>query len=136
MLVKEFFRPEDEAYIISMRREIHRHPEEGFDLPVTVALVERELTKLGLTWTEQYGKGSVVCDLGSGKKLLALRADMDALPIQEQTGLPYASEVPGKMHACGHDAHTAMLLGAARAQARRSFAYLPGAADFPAQRRV
>ena len=75
MLVKEFFRPEDEAYIISMRREIHRHPEEGFDLPVTVALVERELTKLGLTWTEQYGKGSVVCDLGSGKKLLALRAD-------------------------------------------------------------
>ena len=51
MLVKEFFRPEDEAYIISMRREIHRHPEEGFDLPVTVALVERELTKLGLTWT-------------------------------------------------------------------------------------
>ena len=118
MLVKEFFRPEDEAYIISMRREIHRHPEEGFDLPVTVALVERELTKLGLTWTEQYGKGSVVCDLGSGKKLLALRADMDALPIQEQTGLPYASEVPGKMHACGHDAHTAMLLGAARALKR------------------
>ena len=80
MLVKEFFRPEDEAYIISMRREIHRHPEEGFDLPVTVALVERELTKLGLTWTEQYGKGSVVCDLGSGKKLLALRADRDGSP--------------------------------------------------------
>lgn len=118
MLAKDCFRPGDGEYIISMRREIHRHPEEGFELPVTVALVERELEKLDIAYTEKYGKGSVVCELGSGTRCVALRADMDALPVQEQTGAEYASEVAGKMHACGHDAHTAMLLGAARALKR------------------
>ena len=123
MLVKEFFRPEDEAYIISMRREIHRHPEEGFDLPVTVALVERELTKLGLTWTEQYGKGSVVCDLGSGKKLLALRADMDALRLQEMNTFSYRSQNDGVMHACGHDGivATALILAKILAKEKEQF---------------
>lgn len=118
MDAKRFFQPDDAAYIISLRRELHRHPELGFDLPVTTALVKRELKKLGFSYTEQYGKGSIVCELGCGERLLALRADMDALPVQEQTGLPYASEIPGRMHACGHDAHTAMLLGAARALKR------------------
>ena len=118
MLAKDCFRPGDEEYIISMRREIHRHPEEGFDLPVTVGVVEREMERLNITYTEKYGKGSVVGELGSGDRCVALRADMDALPVLEKTGAEYASEVAGKMHACGHDAHTAMLLGAARALKR------------------
>lgn len=124
MDAKRFFEPDDAAYIISLRRELHRRPELGFDLPETTALVKRELTRLGLSYTERYGKGSVVCELGRGGRLVALRADMDALPVQEQTGLPYASEIPGRMHACGHDAHTAMLLGAAQAL-KRAEALLP-----------
>ena len=94
-------------------RALHQHPELGFDLENTVALVKNELDALGISYTEQYGKGSVVAELGRGERLLALRADMDALPIEEKTDLPFKSQIRGKMHACGHDAHTAVLLSVA-----------------------
>ena len=115
-----FFRLEDSDYIISIRREIHRHPELGFDLDNTVAIVERELDAMGIQHTREFGPGSVVgfINYDCEGKTLALRADMDALPVQEENDVEYASEIPGRMHACGHDAHTAMLLGAARALKR------------------
>lgn len=104
------------TYARKIRRELHRHPEIGFDLPNTVAVVRRELEAIGLPYTEQYGQGSVVATLNAGRETytIALRADMDALPMQEQNDAPYKSQVPGKMHACGHDAHTAILLATAR----------------------
>ena len=105
----------DKEYIISLRRELHRYPEVGFDLPKTLALVRRELDALGIEYTERYGKSSIVGYLAKGRgRVLAMRADMDALPIEERTGLPFSSEHEGMMHACGHDAHTAMLLGTAK----------------------
>ncbi len=106
----------DKQYIINLRREFHQIPEIGFDLPKTLARVRQELEAIGLPYTESYGKSCIIATLneGVGNKTIALRADMDALPIQEETGLPFASTHPGKMHACGHDCHTAMLLGAAK----------------------
>lgn len=105
----------DKEYIIRIRRELHRVPEIGFELPKTLAIVKRELDALGIEYTENYGKSSLVGYIAKGRgKVIALRADMDALPIQEKPGLPFASTHDGAMHACGHDAHTAMLLGAAK----------------------
>ena len=103
----------DLDYIIRIRREIHRHPEIGFDLPNTLKIIRRELDEMGIPYTEKYGKSSIVATINPDckGKTIAIRADTDALPIQEETGLPFASECPGKMHACGHDTHTAMLLG-------------------------
>ncbi len=97
------------------RREIHAHPELGMQEVKTAALVQRELARIGVPYTANVGKMGVV-GLINGEKpgpCIALRADMDALPIQETTGLPFASQEPGICHACGHDTHTAMLLGAA-----------------------
>jgi amidohydrolase len=100
---------------VAIRREIHRHPELGFEEHRTQAIVERELTALGIEHRRFVGTGVVgVIRGGLAGRVVALRADMDALPIDEDSGEACASEVPGKMHACGHDAHTAMLLGAAR----------------------
>jgi amidohydrolase len=108
------------ARAIALRREIHRHPELGFEEVRTCALVERELDELGIEHRRVATTGVVgVIRGGLPGKTAALRADMDALPIAEQSGESCASEVPGKMHACGHDAHTAMLLGAARVLASR-----------------
>ena len=106
----------DRDYIVAMRRELHKIPEVGFDLPKTVALIKRELDAMGIPYTEKYGKSSIVGYLGreDAEKTVALRADTDALPIAEETGLPFASTHEGKMHACGHDCHVAMLLGAAK----------------------
>ena len=106
----------DLSYIISMRRELHSIPEVGFDLPKTLALIRRELNALGIPFTEKYGKSSIVAYLGreDAERTVALRADTDALPVKEETGLPYSSTHEGKMHACGHDCHTAMLLGTAK----------------------
>ena len=111
---------EDLEYIVAMRRELHRFPEIGFNLPRTVALVKRELDAMGIPYTEEYGKGSVVGIINGNctGKTIGLRADMDALPVQETADVPFKSEIPGAMHACGHDSHTAMLLGAARALKR------------------
>ena len=107
----------DKDYIIRIRRELHQIPEIGYDLPKTLALVRRELDALDIPYTEEYGKSSIIATLneGAGNKTIALRADMDALPIQEETGYDFASIHPGQMHACGHDCHTAMLLGTAKA---------------------
>ena len=106
----------DKQYIIRVRRQLHQIPEIGFDLPKTLAVVRKELEDIGLPYTEQYGTSCIVATLneGVGNKTIAIRADMDALPVEEQTGLPFASTHPGKMHACGHDCHTAMLLGTAK----------------------
>ncbi len=104
--------------IIAMRRELHRYPELSFKETRTSAFVCRELDKLGIPYVKLQHNAIVAKVVGAHKgmdrKRLALRADMDALPIQEETELPFASENPGVMHACGHDGHTAMLLGAAR----------------------
>ena len=107
----------DKEYILRLRHEIHRNPEVGFDLPKTVALVKRELDALGIAYSESYGKSSVVAIINPEKKnfTIGIRADMDALLIEEKTDLPFKSEIKGHMHACGHDAHTAMLLGTAKA---------------------
>ena len=97
------------------RRTIHRNPEIGFDLPKTKALVKQALTEMGYE-PQDCGKAGVIA-LAGGKrpgKTILLRGDMDALPIFEESGEVFASEVPGKMHGCGHDMHTAMMLGAAR----------------------
>jgi amidohydrolase len=100
---------------VAIRREIHRHPELGFEEHNTQAIVERELDELGIEHRRIAGTGVVGIVRGAlPGHVSGLRADMDALPILEDSGEPCASEVPGKMHACGHDAHTAMLLGAAR----------------------
>ena len=107
----------DKDYIIRIRRELHQVPEIGFELPKTLAIIRRELEAIGLPYTESFGTSSIVATLneGKGSKTIALRADTDALPVQEQTDLPFASTIPGQMHACGHDCHTAMLLGTAKA---------------------
>src|SRR5687767_8542141 len=109
----------DEA--VELRRRIHRQPEIGLRLPRTQAVVLKALDGLGLDVRTGERTTSVVARLTGGRPgpTLLLRADMDALPLREDTGLPFASEVDGAMHACGHDAHVAMLLAAARLLARR-----------------
>src|SRR6267142_1633697 len=106
---------------IQLRRRIHRHPEIGLTLPRTQASVLEALDGLGLETRAGQRTTSVIARLTGGKQgpTILLRADMDALPLREETGLPFASEVDGAMHACGHDAHVAMLVGAARVLARR-----------------
>jgi amidohydrolase len=99
--------------IVALRRRIHQHPELGFEELETARLVAETLTSLGLTVDTGVGKTGVIGHLGHEGPIVALRADMDALSISEANDLPYASQVPGVMHACGHDAHTAMALGAA-----------------------
>ena len=99
--------------LVKWRRAIHQYPEIGFTETRTAALVADELRRLGLRVETNVGKTGVVGHLGGGLPCVALRADMDALPLQEANDVPYTSCVPGVMHACGHDAHTAMLLGVA-----------------------
>lgn len=104
---------EIEQQLINWRRQFHIHPELGFQEFRTAELVAETLRSLGLRVRTSVGKTGVVGYLGEGKTVVALRADMDALPIQEANDVPYASQVLGVMHACGHDAHTAILLGVA-----------------------
>ena len=103
-------------YLIAIRHDLHENPELCFEEHRTSAIVAHELARLGFTVTTDIAGTGVVASLtaGQGNRAIAIRADMDALPIPETTGLPYASRTPGKMHACGHDGHTTMLLGAAR----------------------
>ena len=102
-------------WIIDIRRELHKHPELMYEEIKTSALVRRELDNLGISYQSPIAKTGVLASIGNGNgPCVALRADMDALPIHEETDVPFRSEVDGKMHACGHDCHTAMLLGAAK----------------------
>ena len=104
------------ADLTAIRRDLHEHPELGFQEVRTAGIVAANLRAFGIEVHEGIGKTGVVGILHGNRpgKRIGLRADMDALPIHEQTNLPYASKTPGVMHACGHDAHTTMLLGAAR----------------------
>jgi hippurate hydrolase len=105
-----------ESDLVAFRRDLHRFPELSLEESETAAKVAAQLKAMGYEVRTGVGGHGVVAELAGPRpgKTIALRADMDALPIQEETGLPYASERPGVMHACGHDAHTTMLLGAAR----------------------
>ena len=107
--------------LTALRHDLHAHPELGLEEQRTSEIVARELQRLGYKVSRGLAKTGVVGTLtnGSSRKSIGIRADMDALPIHEQTGLPYASKTPGLMHACGHDGHTAILLGAARSLAER-----------------
>jgi hippurate hydrolase len=111
---------EVEEEMIALRHSIHAHPELAYEEVATGNLVAQRLQEWGYSVHRGMGQTGVVgqLKLGNGTRRLGLRADMDALPIHETTGLPYASKLPGKMHACGHDGHTAMLLAAARHLAR------------------
>jgi amidohydrolase len=106
---------------IDLRRRLHRHPEIGLHLPRTQELVLDAFADLPIEVTTGKSTSSVVGVLRGARPgpTYLLRGDMDALPVHEDTGLPFASEVPGAMHACGHDTHVAMLLGAARLLAER-----------------
>ena len=105
--------------LIAWRRNFHMHPELGFQETRTAARVAQELENLGYRVRRGVGRTGVVAELGAGAPMLAIRADMDALPIQEMNAAAYASQTPGVMHACGHDAHTAIALGVAALLARQ-----------------
>ncbi len=102
--------------IVAIRRDIHQYPELGFDVHRTASIAADALRALDIPTRTGIGKTGIIGDLeiAGASKRIALRADMDALPIQELTDAPYKSKIDGKAHLCGHDAHTAMLIGAAR----------------------
>ncbi|KJE49901.1 MULTISPECIES: M20 family metallopeptidase [Acidiplasma] len=105
---------EVEDYIISMRRYFHEYPELSFKEYKTADKIEEELKKMGLS-PKRITETGIICDIrGNGSKTVAIRADMDALPVQEENNIDYKSKNPGVMHACGHDTHMAMLLGVAK----------------------
>src|SRR5208282_2691694 len=115
------------AEIAAWRRDIHAHPELLYEVHRTAASVVDKLKSFGcddvVSGIGRTGVVGVIRGRKAGSKVIGLRADMDALPLEEETGLPYKSTAPGKMHACGHDGHTAMLLGAAKYLAEmRNFA--------------
>ncbi|WP_226780622.1 M20 aminoacylase family protein [Oceaniglobus trochenteri] len=103
----------DIAALTALRRDLHRHPELGFEEHRTAGIVAERLRALGLEVETGIAGTGVVATLRGNGRSVGLRADMDALAMPETSGLPYASETPGKMHACGHDGHTTLLLGAA-----------------------
>ena len=119
------------AVLVEIRRDIHRHPELSFQEHRTAQKVAERLDELSIDTRSGVGKTGVVGDLGKKGPRIALRADMDALPIQEANEVSYASQVPGVMHACGHDVHVACLLGAAQLLAEEASAgRLPGQVRF------
>lgn len=103
-------------YVLNLRRELHQIPEIGLELPKTREYICNELEKLNIPYTLNKNDSGIVGIIEGSKegKVIALRADMDALSMEEETGLPFRSEHPGKMHSCGHDGHSAMLLGTAK----------------------
>src|SRR6185436_5111932 len=103
--------------LVALRRQLHQRPELAFEEHETAKAVGAFLGKLGVKYKNGIGKTGVVAVIEGAKpgRTVGIRADMDALPILEQTGLPFASKLPGKMHACGHDVHTVIALGVAAA---------------------
>jgi amidohydrolase len=125
-MLKESYHIQEE--LIEWRRDLHMHPELGFHEVRTSERVAGELEKLGYNVRRGVGRTGVVADLGKpGGRCIAIRADMDALPIFEANEVPYRSQNDGTMHACGHDSHTAMALGAATLLAQQAF---PGRVRF------
>lgn len=132
--------------IAALRRAIHAEPELGLATPRTLARVRAELVDLPLEWREGRSATGAVAVLKGARAgpAVLLRGDMDALPMAEETGLPFASTIAGRMHACGHDAHTAMLAGAARILAARAgelagevrFMFQPGEEGFHGARHM
>ncbi len=105
----------------ALRHELHAHPEIRFEEHWTADRISAFLDEAGIPHTRGHARGTgIVATLGSGEPTVGLRADMDALEIQEETGLPYASETPGRMHACGHDGHMACLCGVAKVLSRHA----------------
>jgi len=102
-------------WMLSVRRELHSKPELMYEEVETSKIIQRELKKLDIPFTSGIGKTGVIGVIGTGEEpVIALRADIDALPLEEESGVPFRSQHPGRMHACGHDIHTTMLLGAGR----------------------
>lgn len=103
-------------YIIALRRQFHRFPELGREEHKTASIIRSELDMLGIPWRAVGATGTLatLAATGEAEAVVVLRSDIDALPVEEETGLPFVSEIPGMMHACGHDCHMAMLLGAAK----------------------
>lgn len=132
--------------IVSLRRAIHAEPELGLDTPLTLAKVKAALAHLPLEWREGGATTGAVATLRGAKpgRRVLLRGDMDALPMTEETGLDFASTIPGRMHACGHDTHTAMLAGAAELLCARrgdlagevQFMFQPGEEGFHGARHM
>jgi amidohydrolase len=118
---------EMQEQLVAWRREFHMRPELGFQEMRTTARVAKVLASLGYRVRTGVGRTGVMAELGQGHPTVAIRADMDALPIQEVTDVPYASQIPGVMHACGHDAHTAIGLTVATLLAQETF---PGTVRF------
>ena len=105
---------EMQEQLVTWRRDIHMHPELGFEEQRTSRLVADSLRDMGIEIEVGVAETGVVARIGAGSPAVGIRADMDALPIQEANEVPYKSRTPGLMHACGHDAHTSMLLGVAK----------------------
>lgn len=102
------------AWMTILRHQLHAHPELALQEVATTALIKQTLTELNIRLVDYPGETGVVAEIGHGAPIIALRADIDALPIQEDNELSFRSTIPGRMHACGHDFHTAALLGGAR----------------------
>lgn len=103
-----------DEYVISLRRKLHQHPELSGKEKDTRAVICAELEKLGIPYDIVDVKNVIGCIKNGSGKRIAFRADIDALPVEEQVDVPWKSNTPGVMHACGHDAHTAALLGSAK----------------------
>ena len=123
---------EVQEYLIGMRREFHRHPEPSMKEFETNKRIKEELDKMGVPWESVGDTLGIMGTLKGGKpgKTLMLRSDMDALEIQEESGVDFASEKPGLMHACGHDAHMAILLSTIKCLVKVKDE-LPGTVKFP-----
>src|SRR6267378_7231104 len=110
------------AHLIAIRRQLHQFPELGYQEHKTAELISGELATLGIDHKTSIARTGIVATLKRGEgPCVVLRADMDALPMQEETGLPFASTRENVMHACGHDVHTTMLLGAASLLRKKDF---------------
>ncbi|MEF2071619.1 M20 metallopeptidase family protein [Consotaella aegiceratis] len=114
--------------LVAIRRRMHENPELGFEEYETSAMIQGELDRIGLSWKGGFGKTGIAATTGAGSgRTVGMRSDFDALPIEETGNPPYKSRNPGRMHACGHDAHTAIAIGVAEVMARLSNE-LPGRA--------